>query len=95
MPQEPKYLAIQEFGRDKGWSIQKMCRFLGICRSAYYKWLHRTPSDKLTADFQNEKWLTDVTELKHGNDKKAYLSAVLDLYGRNIAVFSLGHSNNN
>lgn len=50
---------------------------------------------KFTADFQNEKWLTDVTEFKYGNDKKAYLSAVLDLYGRNIAGFSLGHSNNN
>lgn len=48
-----------------------------------------------TSDFQNEKWLTDVTEFKYGNNKKAYLSAVLDLYGRNIAGFSFGHSNNN
>ena len=43
----------------------------------------------------NEKWLTDVTELKYGVGGKAYLSAILDLYGKNIVAFSLGHSNNN
>lgn len=50
---------------------------------------------KFTSNCQNEKWLTDVTEFKYANGKKAYLSAVLDLYGRNIAGFSFGHSNNN
>lgn len=44
---------------------------------------------KFKSDFQNEKWLTDVTEFKYGNNKKAYLSAALDLYGRNVAAFHL------
>lgn len=32
------------------------------------------------ADKPNEKWVTDVTELKYGEAKKAYLSAIRDLY---------------
>ena len=42
---------------------------------------------------QNEKWLTDVTEFKYGTGGKVYLCAILDLYGRNIAGFSLGRKN--
>lgn len=43
---------------------------------------------------QNEKWLTDATEFKYGTGGKVYLCAILDLYGRNIAGFSLGRKNN-
>jgi transposase InsO family protein len=43
----------------------------------------------------NEKWLTDVTELKYGNSQKAYLSAVLDLHSNTIVSYVIGHSNNN
>ena len=38
--------------------------------------------------------MTDITELKYGSGSKAYLSAVLDLYGRNIVAFSLSRRNN-
>ena len=38
--------------------------------------------------------MTDVTEFKYGSGSKAYLSAVLDLYGRNIVAFSLSCGNN-
>ena len=47
-----------------------------------------------TAKEPNEKWLTDVTEFKYGTGGKAYLCAILDLYGRNIAGFALGQRNN-
>ncbi|MGN1115242.1 MAG: IS3 family transposase [Candidatus Ornithomonoglobus sp.] len=47
------------------------------------------------ADTYNQKWLTDVTEFKYGADKKAYLSAILDLGDRHIVSWVLGHSNNN
>ncbi|WP_313732051.1 IS3 family transposase, partial [Cohnella nanjingensis] len=50
---------------------------------------------KFQADVPNEKWLTDVTELKYGNGKKAYLSAILDLHDNTIIAAVLGHSNNN
>lgn len=48
---------------------------------------------EFTACRQNEKWLTDVTEFKYGADHKVYLSAILDLYGRNIVSFSLSRKN--
>lgn len=50
---------------------------------------------KFTAEVPNEKWVTDVTEMKYGNGQKAYLSAILDLYDNTIVSYVLGHSNNN
>lgn len=50
---------------------------------------------EFTADVPNQKWVTDVTELKYGDSKKAYLSAILDLYDNTIISYVLGHSNNN
>ncbi|WP_212934539.1 DDE-type integrase/transposase/recombinase, partial [Robertmurraya siralis] len=46
------------------------------------------------AEKPNEKWVTDVTELKYGT-KKAYLSAIRDLYDGSIVSYVLGHYNNN
>jgi putative transposase len=43
----------------------------------------------------NEKWLTDVTEMKYGSSQKAYLSAILDLHDGSIVSYVLGTSNNN
>lgn len=43
----------------------------------------------------NQKWLTDVTEFKYENGKKAYLSAILDLYDNSIVSYVLDHKNNN
>ena len=39
---ESKYLAIQFFHAENGWSIRWMCRQLGISKVAYYKWLRRS-----------------------------------------------------
>ena len=36
-----KYLAIQHFYEEKHWSINWMCKHLGIARASYYKWLRR------------------------------------------------------
>ena len=50
------------------------------------------------ADAPNEKWLTDVTEFKYyigPQVRKAYLSAILDLYDRRIVSFVISDSNNN
>jgi putative transposase len=47
------------------------------------------------AEKPNEKWVTDVTEFKYGEAKKAYLSAIRDLYDGSIVSYVLGHSNNN
>ena len=48
------------------------------------------------ADKPNEKWLTDVTELKwyEGIEvHKVYLSAILDLFDRRIVAFAIRNSN--
>ncbi len=168
-------MAIQELHKEENLSIVLLCEIAGIARSAYYKWLNRTPSAQeiqneeiitkmkslyekvegiygyrrmmlnmnrqfgqnfnhkriyrlmkisglqsvirkkkkhyihstpqhvaenilnreFTADKPNEKWVTDVTEFKYGSSKKAYLSAILDLYDGSIISYVLGHSNNN
>ncbi len=58
-----------------------------------------TAENILARDFKaekpNQKWLTDVTEFKYGDGKKAYLSAILDLGDNSIVSYVLGHSNNN
>jgi putative transposase len=48
-----------------------------------------------TEEKPNKKWLTDVTEFKLTNGKKAYLSAILDLGDRSIVSYVLGQANNN
>ena len=50
---------------------------------------------EFTANSPNEKWLTDVTEFKLHDGKKAYLSAILDLHDKSIVAYALGRSNNN
>jgi len=86
--------------------VYRLMRVLGlrsVCRKKKRRYQKKTPTEYATENIlnrefsserQNEKWLTDVTEFKYGSGGKAYLSAVLDLYGRNIVAFSLGHRNN-
>lgn len=50
---------------------------------------------EFSASKSNEKWLTDVTEFKYGIGKKAYLSAILDIYDNSIIAYEIGSSNNN
>lgn len=47
------------------------------------------------ANAPNLKWCTDVTELKYGQGRKAYLSAIIDVYDNTIVSWVLGHANNN
>ena len=43
---------------------------------------------RFTARKPNEKWLTDVTELK-GKDSKLYLSPILNLFNREIVAYAV------
>ncbi|WP_148265223.1 IS3 family transposase [Desulfosporosinus orientis] len=52
-------------------------------------------SRDFTAEKLNEKWLTDVTEFKYGDNAKLYLSAILDLKDKGVVSFAMGRSNNN
>lgn len=48
---------------------------------------------QFTADTPNEKWVTDVTEFRIGDDK-LYLSPVMDLFNREIIAYSTSRSPN-
>lgn len=60
---------------------------------------HHIAENVLNREFKaekpNQKWCTDVTEFKYANGKKAYLSAIIDLYDGSIVSYVLGNSNNN
>lgn len=74
-----------------------------VCRKKRKKYIKSTPEitaeNILNREFNtsniNEKWLTDVTEFKYGDGKKAYLSAILDLGDKSIVSYVIGKSNNN
>lgn len=87
--------------------VHRLMQILGlrsICRRKRRSHPKKTPAEyvaenilnrKFSAHNQNEKWLTDITEFKYGTGHKAYLSAILDLYGKSVVAFSPGHSNSN
>lgn len=56
-------------------------------------------ANKLNRNFQasrpNEKWLTDVTEFVDATGRKAFLSAVFDLYDKSIIHYEISPFNNN
>lgn len=53
-------------------------------------------SRDFTANAPNEKWLTDVTEFSiPGDDRKLYLSPIMDLYDNSIIEYELSIKNNN
>lgn len=74
-----------------------------VCRKKKKNYIKSTPqitatnilNREFTATNFGEKWLTDVTEMKYGVGRKAYLSAILDLADKSIVSFVIGHSNNN
>ncbi|HIT66295.1 MAG TPA: hypothetical protein IAB61_03495 [Candidatus Merdisoma merdipullorum] len=39
-------MAIRYFYEEKHWSINWMCKQLGISHAAYYKWMHRSVSEQ-------------------------------------------------
>ncbi len=85
--------------------VYRLMRVLGlrsVCRRKKHQRKKKTPADyiaentlnrEFTACRPNEKWLTDITEFQYGDGRKAYLSAILDLYGRNIVSFSVSRKN--
>jgi len=86
--------------------IYRIMRSIGlksVCRRKRKNYIKSTPEitaeNILNRNFNtntiHEKWLTDVTEFKYGEGKKAYLSAILDLGDKSIISYVIGKSNNN
>lgn len=86
-------------------TVLKRMRHLGLtCRvrrkkryAAYRGEIGTTAPNVLnrafTAAAPNQKWVTDVTEVRIGEDRR-YLSPVMDLFDRQIIAYTLGRSPN-
>lgn len=84
--------------------IMKKLGIHSVIRKKKKKYTSSTPEsvaeNRLNRDFYasapNEKWVTDVTEFKvPGEQKKLYLSAILDLYDRYPIAYVIGTRNDN
>lgn len=84
--------------------IMKILNIHSIIRKKKKKYNSSTPEEtadnKLKRDFYatapNQKWATDVTEFKiPGEQKKLYLSAILDLYDRYPVAYVISCRNDN
>lgn len=84
--------------------IMKKLGIHAVIRKKKKKYTSSTPEitaeNKLKRDFMaskpNEKWVTDVTEFKVPEEnKKLYLSAILDLYDRYPVAYGISTRNDN
>ncbi|RFB09083.1 IS3 family transposase [Bacillus sp. HNG] len=93
----------QNFNHKRYYRLMKVAGIQSVIRQKKKRYKHSTPQHvadnvlnrEFTAEKPNQKWVTDVTEFKYGTSKKAYLSAIRDLYDGSIVSYVLGHSNNN
>lgn len=71
-------------------------RSKGYCTKTSFKHIEE---NLLNRDFKasapNQKWCTDVTFLHYGLGRKAYLSAIKDLYDSSIVAYHISQHNNN
>ena len=63
---EDKYLAIQYMNKTENFPIQKLCAVVHTARSAYYKWLRRTPSCSQKVNEQIVEWIRQHYEERNG-----------------------------
>ena len=64
--QEDSYLAIQYLNKTEKYPIEKLRVKLHICRSAYYKWLKRTPSENQKTNEELVEWIKELYEEQNG-----------------------------
>lgn len=92
------------YSRKRVHRIMKKLNIHAVIRKKKKKYTSSTPEvtaeNKLKRDFTaskpNEKWVTDVTEFKIPEEnKKLYLSAILDLYDRYPVAYVISTRNDN
>ncbi|OOM76063.1 integrase core domain protein [Clostridium puniceum] len=96
-------LLNKQYNHKRIYRLMKSINMRSVIRKKRKSYIQSTPQitaeNKLNREFYankpNEKWLTDVTEFKLLNGKKAYLSAIFDLADKSIVSYVVGHSNNN
>lgn len=80
--------------------IQGISSVIGRKRPNYVKSIpqhtyENTINRMFAASKPNEKWFTDVTYLKFGNNTRAYLSAIIDTYDQSIVAWKISRHNDN
>ncbi len=93
----------KNFNHKRIYRLMNIAGIQSVIRRKKKRYQHTNPQHvaenllnrKFTAENPNEKWVTDVTKFKYGASKKAYLSAIRDLYDGSIVSYVLGRSNNN
>ena len=93
----------QEINHKRIYRLMKVAGIQSVIRKKKKRYVGSTPQQvtdnilnrQFKASHPNEKWVTDITELKYGASNRAYLSAILDLYDGSIVSYMLHHSNNN
>ena len=63
---EDKYIAIRYMNEAEHYPILKLCTAEHIARSAYYKWLKRTPSHSQQVNEQLVEWIRQHYEERNG-----------------------------
>lgn len=87
-------------------TILRITRFLGIQsvirkKKKVYPTINpdHVTENHLNRDFvsetPNQKWCTDITEMKDSSGNKLYLSAIIDLYDLSIVSYKYSNRNNN
>ena len=82
----------KNFNHKRIYRLMKIAGFQSVIRRKKKRYKRSNPQHvaenilnrEFTAEKPNEKWVTDVTEFKYGLSKKAYLSAIRDLYDGSI-----------
>lgn len=64
--QEAEYRAIQYLNKTEKYPVEKLCKKLHICHSAYYKWLKREPSRSERTNEQLTAWIKELYEAQNG-----------------------------
>lgn len=81
---EDKYLAVKYMNEAEHYPIQKLCAAVHIARSAYYKWLKRTPSQNF-----NKKRIYRLMQLLHLKSvtrikRKKYIPSTPQITAENV-----------
>ncbi|MBU5437498.1 IS3 family transposase [Tissierella sp. MSJ-40] len=93
----------KSYNHKRIYRLMRLIRLKSVIRKKKKRYVKSKPqfvvenilNREFTASRPNEKWVTDVTEFKYGYGKKAYLSAILDLYDNSIVAYAIGHRNDN
>lgn len=63
------YEAIKELSSDKGYPVDKLCKYLNITRSAYYHWLKYPKSN---SEIQNESIFLEIKKIHEQHPDMGY-----------------------